>query len=209
MKAFVFLNGGISRPEFYREHFRQHYVEGDVVYCANGGSRIAREAGVTPDFIIGDLDSMATGSKTKKVEEAKKIVYPEEKDFSDFELILGKLRETSVNRVIVYGALGGRIDHELINVLLLVYFDLEMSFIEEGCEVYNVLGKKKMVNENGKICTLFTPCGCFIKEMVGFKYILENHKLLPSSRGLSNLIVSDTAWISIGEGRLCLILIKK
>lgn len=209
MKVFVFLNGGLSKPRYYRSHFEKFFERGDVVYCANGGSRVAIKAGIIPDFIIGDLDSFKNERGVKRSRETEKIIYPPDKDFSDFELILNRLKESGVDEVFVYGALGGRIDHELINVLLLTHSDLKMSFIESSCEIYNVVNERRIMNMSGRICSIFTLSGCYVEEMSGFKYILEDYRLLPSSKGLSNVILSDTARIKIKDGKLCVVVIRE
>ncbi|HEV8043773.1 MAG TPA: thiamine diphosphokinase [Rubrobacter sp.] len=54
MRAAVFLNGSPDPPGLIRE------VAGraDLVVAADGGARHALEAGVVPDLIVGDMDSL-------------------------------------------------------------------------------------------------------------------------------------------------------
>ena len=50
------------------------------------------------------------------------MVYPSEKDYSDTQLAAEALYEQGVDEIIVVGALGGRMDHELANVMLLMTY---------------------------------------------------------------------------------------
>lgn len=200
MVIFIFLNKSVLKSSFYAEHFKRVFREGDSVVCVDGGYSLARNLGIKPLFVIGDLDSMPDEIPDQNIET---IRYPEEKDFSDFELAIRKLEKMEPERVYVYGALGGRKDHEITNILLMAYTSLNMVFIEEDLEVYNVLKTLLLEEKRGHVCSLLALGGpCHVKKMDGFKYVLKDELLLPSSRGLSNIITSDRAVIEVSEGRL-------
>lgn len=200
MNVFLFLNGGIENCFFYKEHISSHRKEGDRVICADGGYYLARKSGVVPDQVVGDFDSLDEGDVDEGIETVR---FPEEKDFSDFELALGFAVERKPARIYVYGALGGRVDHELINILLLYRAPVPLVFMECGMEVYNVRGRLVLVGRAGCTCSLVSlEKGCRIRSLEGFRYKLENEVLRPSSRGLSNVIKDDRAEITVSRGRL-------
>jgi len=200
MVVFIFLSQSALKSAFYAEHFRRVCREGDFVVCVDGGYALARNLGVKPLFVIGDLDSLPGESIEQGVEV---IRYPEEKDFSDFELALRRVEKMEPERVYVYGALGGRKDHEITNILLMAYTPLSMVFVEEDVEVYNVSKTILLEGKRGLLCSLLALGGpCHVKKMEGFKYVLKNEVLLPSSRGLSNIITRNRAVIEVTEGRI-------
>jgi thiamine pyrophosphokinase len=200
MVVFIFLNQSALKSAFYAEHFRRVCREGDFVVCVDGGYALACNLGVKPLFVIGDLDSLPGESIEQGVEV---ISYPEEKDFSDFELALRRVEKMEPERVYVYGALGGRKDHEITNILLMAYTPLSMVFVEEDVEVYNVSKTILLEGKRGLLCSLLALGGpCRVKKMEGFKYVLKNEVLLPSSRGLSNIITQNRAVIEVTEGRI-------
>lgn len=203
MKVYIFLNSGIARKGFYKEHFYSSKENGDKIICVNGGYLIARSSDVHPHYVIGDLDSL----KGDVIDQGLELIkYPEEKDFSDFELALQKASELKPETIYVYGALGGRKDHEIINILLLAYSNIRAVFIEEQIEIYNVIEKLNIHEKKGYICSLVSFGGpCLVKEMEGFKYILKEEFLEPSSRGLSNIIIDNEAYIHTGKGNLIVI----
>ena len=54
MKIIVIGNG--ERPSI--ELWDEIYKKGDIVICADGGADAARNLGIVPDIIVGDLDSI-------------------------------------------------------------------------------------------------------------------------------------------------------
>ncbi len=205
-KVYVFLSSGISRKEFYLDHFKRTKKQGDIVVCADGGYRVARALGIHPDYVIGDLDSLGEAEPSGKPEIIK---FPSEKDFSDFELALNKSMEFRPEKIVVYGALGGRKDHEITNVLLLAFVEAPTVFIEEEVEMFNVIHDLSIRGKKDLTCSLLSFGGsAYVQKMSGFHYLLKNEELPPSSRGLSNIITDDEAYIRIERGNLVVIVNK-
>ena len=203
MNVFLFLHGGESDREFYRKHFMIMRKANDIIICADGGYEVARSIDIQPHYVIGDLDSLKQEEIGKKT---RIIQYPVEKDYSDFELALEKALELKPVRIIVYGAMGGRKDHELINILLLAYSRVPMSFIEENVEIHNVVGSLSIKGKKGMICSLICFGNCYVREIKGFHYPLYKENMHPSSRGLSNIIMSDRASVHVERGNLVVII---
>lgn len=111
MKAIIFCGGDVSDYGFYNpEDFKGAYI-----LCADGGLRHAKRMGVTPDLVIGDMDSCnaADGVKCK--------CFPPEKDFTDTNLCIDNAVEQGCDEIVLIGALGGRRDHEFSHLCLLAY----------------------------------------------------------------------------------------
>lgn len=84
------------------------------VIAVDRGAESLVAAGMTPDELVGDMDSLsirtledlsARGVSLTKV--------PAEKDFTDLELAFDIVRREDGGPVVVCGATGGRIDHQL------------------------------------------------------------------------------------------------
>jgi thiamine pyrophosphokinase len=206
MRVFIFLNGGGSRGEYYREHLNHTRRGGDLVFCANGGYELAHGLGIRPDRVVGDLDSVSPIVATG-VEVAR---YPREKDFSDFELALQHATAEEPERVFVYGALGGRPDHLLTNIVVLAHAEIPVVFIEESAECYNVREELTIDGREGCTASLVAIGGtCSIRSTGGFRYPLVNEDLHPSSRGLSNVITARTARVRVSRGKLVVIVLRE
>jgi thiamine pyrophosphokinase len=205
MNVIIFLNSeGTSIPQ-YREHYLKVREPGDLVICVNGGLGTARRAGVRPDLVIGDLDSLSNEADLQGIELRQ---YPAEKDFSDFELALREAEARDPACIYVYGALGGRIDHEMTNLLLISVSRCPVVSIEEGLEIYHVVDKLYLRGRRGSICSLLALGGpCRVTGMQGFRYLLRDEELRPSSRGLSNIVISDEASLSVkGHGLIAMVI---
>jgi thiamine pyrophosphokinase len=82
---------------------------GAVVVAADSGLLLAEAAGLRPDWIIGDMDSLAPDRLAPYPPE-KILRYPPDKDFTDTELALTLLREKGCGPVWIIGGGGGRLD---------------------------------------------------------------------------------------------------
>lgn len=90
-------------------------------FCADAGADLCRAAGVLPDALIGDMDSLSPQTRVwLDAADVPEVVYPAEKDDSDTALAVQQLFDDGAEEIIVIGALGGRMDHELANMMLLV-----------------------------------------------------------------------------------------
>ena len=82
-----------------------------LLLAVDGGVKTCRSAGRRPDLFVGDGDS------TPKIPAGlPAVVFPKDKDFSDFAGALREAGKLGVELVVVAGLLGGRVDHEWANV---------------------------------------------------------------------------------------------
>lgn len=85
--------------------------EGDFVIAADGGYGALSEIGVTPDLAVGDFDSHGSVPDFENV-----ICHPCEKDDTDMALALCEGMKMGYRNFVVYGGLGGRLDHTVANL---------------------------------------------------------------------------------------------
>ena len=116
MRAVIFANGNLTRPANPLAELRSE----DLIIAADGGAYHCQALGLTPDVLIGDLDSI-----TKEVREnlsrlgTQLILYPRDKDETDLELALRYAVDHNAEEILLLGILGGRLDQTLANLLLL------------------------------------------------------------------------------------------
>lgn len=109
-KALIF---GSCRVENWS--FLQPYLQWpDLVIAADGGMELAREAGFSPNFYIGDGDS---GGRAE--EGVAHVVLPVEKDVTDLEAAYQWARDHGVRELCLTGCTGGRLDHHMAAMGLL------------------------------------------------------------------------------------------
>jgi len=115
--------------------FQKLYVpeENDYLIGLDEGALTILKSGYTPNEVWGDFDNKAHLQEIlDKVTNVH--LFKVEKNETDLELVLMNLNTTS--EVLIYDATSGRIDHELINILLLrKYKDLKLKLVDEFNEI--------------------------------------------------------------------------
>jgi thiamine pyrophosphokinase len=83
----------------------------DIIVAADSGLITAEEAGVKPDWIVGDMDSLDDESRLAGYSKDRVIRYIADKDYTDTELALRLLWDKGCGHTVLIGGGGGRIDH--------------------------------------------------------------------------------------------------
>ena len=82
---------------------------------------------------IGDFDSVEKEDLNIIQEYADKMeILNPVKDDSDSEHAIKKAISYGYDKIIVYGGLGGRIDHEIVNIRLCEQFANKITFVDEN-----------------------------------------------------------------------------
>ncbi|MHB8124227.1 MAG: thiamine diphosphokinase [Desulfitobacteriaceae bacterium] len=186
--------------------------------CADGGGNSALLSGRLPDVLIGDLDSITPENLVKCLEGGTKILrYPKEKDQTDLELALDYTRyhvlaEFSESEIWLYGATGGRIDHLLGNIALLLAYARQgwKVFLKDPEHLMWIVQKRESIPGNkGQEISLVALSDDAVVTTEGFYYALKNEKLFRDSpRGISNILLSTEGLIQVDEGWVLAILIN-
>ena len=96
---------------------RERPQTGDLVLAADAGYLACRQAGITPDLLLGDFDSMDQPADFDHVRRG-----PVEKDDTDTMLAVKTGLEQGCGEFYIYGGTGGRrLDHTLANLQTLLY----------------------------------------------------------------------------------------
>ena len=178
--------------------------EGDkLIIAADGGLKKLNELGITPDRVIGDLDSLE-----KKPECSDFTLLPHEKDTTDtFEAVQLGIK-AGCNEFHIYGGTGGRIDHTLANIQLAAQLSQSgrktfiygenyiITALTDG--VLTLLKRDKgyvSVFAHSDVCTGVTIRGLF--------YEVEDVTLKNDfALGVSNEFIGKDAEISVRKGTL-------
>ncbi len=90
----------------------------DLVIAADGGLLHARRQGVRVDLAVGDFDSLGYVPQGIPV-----FRHPVMKDDTDMMLAVRLGLERGYRRFLIFGGLGGRLDHTLANLQTLAFID--------------------------------------------------------------------------------------
>ncbi len=109
----LLVGGGATRAETLKQ------MAGSVntVVAADGGADVLRAAGIVPDAVIGDMDSVSAQTLAELPEGVLHRI--EEQDSTDFDKCL---RHVAAPLVLGYGFLGARVDHQLAAMTVLLRY---------------------------------------------------------------------------------------
>ncbi len=209
MKVLLFANGLITEGSVVQSQLAA--ADGQHIVCADGGALHARAHGLSPHTIIGDMDSLSPEHVAEFQAAGSQIIrYPAEKDASDLELALLHCRDIGAKSLSILGALGGRFDQTLANLLLLTLPDLrDMSIaIIDGEQTIGLLrpGAHDIIGQPGDTVSLI-PLSASVDGIRtrGLKFPLNDESLIAGpARGISNVMLSDRAGLSFRQGTLLL-----
>jgi len=209
-RCIVIISGGrLGDVDFFRKKMSQ--AGNDLLICCDGGARHLAAAGLTPDVLIGDMDSIESSRLADYVRKGVRIIqHPTGKDFTDTALAMDYALNLKPQRIQIWGALGGRVDHALANLFLLVRAKeagVSACLLDEYGESF--VPTEDAVFEHAEGCLVSLLALSSRVEGVtleGFAYPMKEGTLeLSESRGVSNIIVSKRASIHVRSGHLLVV----
>lgn len=121
----LLISGGNINLEFAVSFLENNSF--DTVVCADSGLDAAYQLHLPVQYFMGDFDSVCPdileryrNGEVIGSEGASWIRYPAEKDYIDTQLVLEWILERGASEIVILGATGGRLDHFMANVNLLM-----------------------------------------------------------------------------------------
>jgi thiamine pyrophosphokinase len=183
----------------------------DYIIATDGAWEKAEELGIKTDLVIGDLDSL-TAAKEKLQQKGGIEVeeYPREKDWTDLELAVDRAISLEPERIIIYGALGGRLDHTLANISLLekgLRAGVQTEIVNDNERAVLIAGEYKVpAARGGDRISLLAVSDAAILRTKGLKYALNNEPLNRwSTRGISNEVSAIPVSLDVSGGLVLVI----
>jgi thiamine pyrophosphokinase len=182
-----------------------HDMQGDVIGIDRGASLLARQ-GIAMKFAIGDFDSIDPNEKANIRKFAEDIVELDaHKDISDTEAAVNTTLARGYDDLVLWGGLGGRFDHALVN-LKLVERHACLRLMDACNEVYTLSEGEHDIEVNDKpYLSVFALMDSEIS-LFGCAYPLEHARFTQDmTLGLSNQIDEEKARISVHKGRVLIV----
>ena len=208
MLAAIFLNGSPDSPDLLRR------VAGraDLVVAADGGARYALEAGVVPDLVVGDMDSLEEDLALEVERRGASLErHPVRKDKMDGHLAVLAARERGATAADLLCALGGRLGalFAVTHILLgAERIGLHSSVVADRGRMFVVEdGSRTVEGASQDSISIFPMSGPAAGvTLEGMEYPLENATLEPGDTlGFHNELIGDQATISVEEGALLVV----
>lgn len=200
LHALLIGNGHTPQAEFLKPLAQQ----ADWVLAADGGADRALAAGVTPDVIIGDLDSVS--AEAKKCVRPENLIFVDNQNNTDLEKALDWLLSRGCKAVTLTGFMGGRLDFTLGNFLSVFPYarHMQLTFAGPGWKIYPVEKPRRFPCTPGTRVSLIPLKTCSGVTLSGLKYPLKNARLPfgQTGRTLSNQTTGKTFTVTLKSGFL-------
>jgi thiamine pyrophosphokinase len=207
LRAVIFANGELRD----RESALAAIEADDRVIAADGGMRHLRDLGLTPGWIIGDLDSLVSIDLEPLEASGVEILrHPRHKDQTDLELAMLHAVDLGADEIVVFGGFGKRWDHTLANLLLSLHpqmVDVSCVFVDGGQRIFTARGPTRIEGTPGDVVSLI-PVGGDAEGVTtsGLEYPLKDGRLtLGSTLGVSNVLIQTPATLDVRQGQLLVI----
>ena len=206
--AVIIIGGGGIGPRVVA-----HLPAERIVIAADSGLDHAMELGLEVDLLVGDLDSISPDAlEAAKAAGVPIDLYPAAKDATDLALALLTARDAGAAHITVVAGDGGRLDHLLTGLLALADPALADAVVEAwiGDAWVRALhgpGRAEIHGRPGELVTLAAVGGPAIGVRTeALVYPLHDETLEPgSTRGVSNLLETTEATVSLEEGTLLIV----
>ena len=208
MRAVIFVNGTILDYTQLARWLRPD----DYLIAADGGARHCAALGILPAVLVGDLDSI-TPELLAEYEQAGVAIerHPPRKDETDLELAVRRAVADGATEILLLGALGGRLDQTLANLLLPARQEWTVSILlADGRQLARVVRGGESVTIRGAEgdTVSVVPMSAEVTGITytGLEYPLVDATLrLGSTQGVSNRMAGESATIRIASGILLVV----
>lgn len=203
MKRCVIIGGAdISRYERVRTYLR----EDDFYICCDSGLRHRAGLGIVPDLIVGDFDSHDDPHLNIET-----ITLPCEKDDTDTVFAVKEALARGFQDFLLLGVIGGRLDHTLGNVSILMMLDSQGKravALDDFSEIQVVSAEPVQISGQYAYFSLLNITGVAKGITIkGAKYPLKDAEITCEYQyGVSNEVLPGMmAEVSVKTGRLLLL----
>lgn len=183
-------------------------AEADFIIAADGGSSICYHLGITPQVIIGDLDS--SRSDIAEIFAGSQIIRKHDQDSSDMEKALNYAVRLHPRRINIISSLGSRTDHLLENILIFYHFErydptgnIEICLYDNWGRIrFLQPGEHVIRNRTGRTVSFFCLGDLQDLTMHGFRYNVKHRDYKGYFGGLSNVYNEEECRISFKGNKL-------
>ncbi|NLV73581.1 MAG: thiamine diphosphokinase [Chloroflexi bacterium] len=183
----------------------------ELIIAADGGANALVSLGIYPHVLVGDLDSVTPDVLAACEQHGCEVLhYSPIKDETDTELALIEAVRRGAREIVLLGALGGRIDHALANLMLLSLPALEgrhVRIYDGRSSCYLAHSLTIVDGAVGDVVSLIPLAGAAIGIVTsGLLYALSGDTLTyGAARGVSNELTEPRATIETGSGTLLVV----
>lgn len=191
--------------------------EGDLCIAVDGGYEYCKLFGITPDYIIGDFDSISEEgagqiAALSEEEKEKVILLPAKKDDTDMLAAMKLGLQEGYVQFRIYAGLGGRLEHSIANIQCLLYLKEHQAvgYLMDGTGMVLVAKEETVSFQNNLegYLSMFSMGERALVSIENMKYLLDHQEITNSFPiGISNeFIEGQKGSITVHEGAVMILI---
>lgn len=206
MKVTIVANG--EAPEDAR--LQAARANSAYFIAVDGGANTLQDAGVVPDVIIGDLDSVDTQTLQWLKHCEVEILCDLDQDVTDLELACKLATKRGATHIDILGGLGGRFDHMFANIMTLFQIPVSVPCVlEDSAHRFQLLREScnltAKVGQTVSVLPLIPTTGL---NYTGLRYdtkLKDQGCIAPGWLGVCNVAIQDKISIQFQKGAVLVI----
>ena len=190
--------------------------ENDLCIAVDAGYEYCKLLEITPDYILGDFDSIGEKeaenvAQIAKTEEDKVIILPVEKDDTDILAAIKLGLEKGYQSYRIYGGMGGRVEHTIANIQCLLYLKEHdaVGYLMDGTGMILVAKDEEISFQDSMegYMSLFSLGDKAVVSIENMKYPLDECEITNSFPiGISNeFILGEKGKVTVHKGAVVMI----
>ena len=173
----------------------------------DAGTLVCLQQNIPMKYAVGDFDSVTQEEwaiiqkQVPNIEKLNPI-----KDDSDSEHALKEAVQQGYDTIYVYGALGGRIDHEIVNIRLAYRYPGKVYLVSDKNLLYVVEeGTYTFEKKQKEFLSFFTEEEACIT-LKGFSYDIEHRTIThKDTYTVSNEVKEEQGTLIVEKGKVCIV----
>lgn len=203
-KCIIIANGDLPKRNVVKYFVSKKY---DTIICADGGANSAKKIGITPNYIIGDFDSIEN-STLEYFRNKSSIIQIKRQNDTDVEKSLKFAIKNKFDEVILLGATGDRLDHTICNLgIVLKFFDkINIKIVHQRSFLIPLTNNVELNTIIGETISLYAFDKNTLITSYGLKYKLKKTTLpFGKKESTSNVAIRNKIKLKIENGIIFLI----
>jgi len=169
-----------------------------LIIACDGAADTLIYKGISPDIIIGDLDSI---SQDNKIKYSDSIIKNEDQSQNDLRKAIYYAKNNNIKDISIIGASGKREDHMIGNIFsLLDYRDLNIKLLTDTGVFICIHKNQKIDSFKGQQVSIFSPDPTIKITSSRLKYNFNNRAISTLYLGTLNESLSNVFEIKISHG---------
>ena len=185
------------------------------IIAADGGANSLYKLGITPNYIIGDFDSISTETKKSFKTKSEFIHFARQND-TDVEKSLKFAIRKGFKRVFLMGGTGDRLDHTICNLGIVIKFfeRINIILIHGKTVLFPYNSNQNLRTIPNETISLYAFDDKTLISSKGLKYQLKNVNLrFGQKESTSNVALGESVHLTVNGGIIFVIrefdLVKK